>query len=104
MGRLNLSQRIVIVIGLGAALWVFGGWVMTWGTSYPGDVGWTGYAPLSTSFYMPPVGGMHPWVRVVIWLALIAGWVTASTFVLRTRRERSSESDSSGDARRHSTS
>jgi Zn-dependent protease with chaperone function len=84
MGRLNLGQRIVIVIGLAASLLIFGEWAMTWGTH--SFTGWTGYAPLSGSIYAPAVGGLHLWARMLIWLALIAIWVVASAAVLRTSR------------------
>lgn len=80
MGHLNLGQRIVIVIGLGAALLIFGEWAMTWGTHF--YTGWTGYAPL----YSPTVGGLYLWVRLLIWLALVAIWVLASAGVLRTSK------------------
>ena len=81
--RLNIPQRIVIVVGLGFALMVFGDWAMTWGT-HSADFGWVGYAPLSNAIYAP--GRLHPWVRMVIWLVLIAVWIVASVFVLRARK------------------
>ena len=81
--RLNVPQRIVIVVGLGLALLVFGDWAMTWGT-HSADFGWVGYAPLTNAIYAP--GRLHPWVRMVIWLVLIAVWMVASVFVLRARK------------------
>jgi hypothetical protein len=44
--RLALRQRVVLVVALGAVLWVFGDWVIE--QSSPGiGTGWTSYAPLS---------------------------------------------------------
>jgi heme/copper-type cytochrome/quinol oxidase subunit 1 len=84
MPSFNRAQRIVFSIGLGIALLALGEWMMTWGTHF--DSGWTGYAPLSSATYIPSVGGLHVWVRVVIWLFLIAFWIVVSAFLLRTRR------------------
>ena len=78
MNRLNLRQRIVGVIGLGVGLWFFGQWATSWGA-----VGWVGYAPLSNTTFVPP-GGLHAWVRLLIWLALTLVWVTLSMIILRS--------------------
>jgi hypothetical protein len=32
-----------------------------------------------------PVGGLHPWVRMMVWLVLTAVWVLASVALLRSR-------------------
>jgi hypothetical protein len=80
MPRLTQPQRIVIVIGLGAALYVFGLWAMTWG-SHP-FTGWTGYAPIP-----PTVNELHLWVRLLIWLVLIAIWSGSSALVLRSPKQ-----------------
>ena len=78
--RLNLLQRIVLVVALGAGLSVFGLWVTTFG-SY---TGWVAYAPLnSAGAFAGPVSGLYSWVRLVIWLALIAIWALASMWLLR---------------------
>ncbi|HEV3188558.1 MAG TPA: hypothetical protein VGZ04_11035 [Acidimicrobiales bacterium] len=86
---LNHSQRIVVVVGAGIALYFFGVWAMTWGLS--GFTGWTRYAPLqnknSISFttstdYLGP--GLHPWVRLIIWLILVAVWAAFSLVTLRS--------------------
>ena len=82
---LNSGQRLVVVVGLGLALYFFGGWVTTRDTFS----GWVAYAPLSNTVNVPG-GGLHPWVRLLIWLALIFVWVLASVALLRTH----SESDS----------
>ena len=77
---LNRSQSIVVVIGLGLALYVLGDWLTALGSQSP--TGWTGYAPLSTGEVF---GGFHPWLRLIIWLVLIAVWVRSSTALLSTR-------------------
>jgi hypothetical protein len=87
---LNLAQRIVMVIGLGIGLDVFGQWLVSrWAGSY----GWVAYAPLSRAVY-PPVGGLHPWVRMVVWLVLTAVWVLASVSLLRSRSGGAGHEDS----------
>jgi hypothetical protein len=81
--RLNTRQRIVVVIGLGVGLYFFGGWVTTRGGA---GTGWVAYAPLSNTVNTPdlPGPGLHPWVRLIIWLALIVVWVLASVVLLRS--------------------
>lgn len=87
---LNRSQAIVVVIGLGVALYVLGGWLTALG-SQP-LTGWTGYATLNTG---DGFGGFHPWLRLIIWLVLIAVWVRSSTAILSTRSlERHHDGDS----------
>ena len=71
------------MVGLGVALYVFGGWITTRGG--PGS-GWVAYAPLSTTPDAPDgIVGLHPWVRLLIWLALVLIWVIASVLLLRSR-------------------
>jgi hypothetical protein len=77
---LNRAQRVVFVIGLALALYVLGGWLTQLGSRAP--TGWVGYAPLSSTIVY---GGLHPWVRIVIWLLLIAIWVAFSTTLLKTK-------------------
>ena len=77
---LNHSQSIVVVVGLGLALYIIGDWLTALGSHSP--MGWTGYAPLSTGDMF---GGFHPWLRLIIWLLLIAVWVRSSTALLSTR-------------------
>ena len=79
---LNSGQRLVLVVGLGLALYVFGGWVTTRNTFS----GWVAYAPLSNTVNVPG-SGLHPWVRLLIWLALILVWVLASVALLHTRSD-----------------
>ena len=68
---------MVVVVGLGAGLYFFGSWLTTRGEV---GFGWVGYAPLSD---FP--GGLHPWIRLLIWLALIVVWVGAGVVLLRSR-------------------
>ena len=78
---LNVAQRVVVVSGLGIGLLFFGQWVTTRGSLS----GWTGYAPLSNSFQLS--GGMQPWVRLIVWLALTLVWMVISLVLLKTRRK-----------------
>lgn len=79
--QLNRSQRVILVIGLGFALSLFGDWVTALGSR--ANVGWVAYAPLSSSYNFPAFGGFHPWVRLVMWLVLIAVWTGLSVLLLR---------------------
>jgi len=84
MRRMNRGQRVVVVVGLGVALYFLGGWVTTRGT--PLQFGWVAYAPLSNTYNTPVgLGGLHPWVRLVIWLVFTFVWVVASVLLLRSR-------------------
>lgn len=89
-GTLNTRQRIVVVIGLGVGLYFFGGWVTTRGGV---GTGWVAYAPLSNTVNTAnfPGQGLHAWVRLIIWLTLIAVWVLASVALLRSRSEPETE-------------
>ena len=81
MARLNLSQRVVILIGLGAALYVFGEWTRTLGSHPAGWIATRGYKAL---VFAP--GGLDRWAQLLIWLALLVIWVVASALVLRSSR------------------
>jgi heme/copper-type cytochrome/quinol oxidase subunit 1 len=80
----NVRQRVVIVIGLGVGLSFVGGWLTTRGG---GGTGWIAYAPLSTAVNVAgqPGPGLHPWVRLLIWLALIVVWMVIGVALLRSR-------------------
>lgn len=78
MGRLNVGQRVVVVIGIAAGLWFFGQWVT--GLGLPAFIA---YAPLSHSVYSP-AGGLAPWARLLVWLGLVLVWVATSLVVLRS--------------------
>jgi hypothetical protein len=75
--RLTLRQRIVLLVALGAALWVLGQWVIEQASPFGGF--WTGTAPLTSS----PDFGLHRWVQAVLWLLLIAVWTIAALLLLR---------------------
>ena len=75
---------MVVVIGSGAGLFFFGDWLTLRGE---GPTGWVAYAPLSTAVNGagPPGIVLHPWVRLVVWLALITVWVVVGVVLLRSR-------------------
>ncbi|MGA2968683.1 MAG: hypothetical protein ABSE75_02645 [Acidimicrobiales bacterium] len=81
--QLSRSQRIAIIIGLGFACDALGQWLMTIGSR--GLFGWTGYAPLNVQSLSALEGGLHPWVRFVIWMILIVVWTSAAVLLLRER-------------------
>ncbi len=82
----NIRQRVVVVVGIGAALFFIGDWLTTRGQ---GGSGWVAYAPLSNTINASdlPGPGFHPWVRLLIWLGLIAVWVVVGAVLLRTRTQ-----------------
>lgn len=83
--RLNSSQKVVVVIALGAALAVLGLWLTSLGAHHPLLVsGWVGYAPLRPQSRFLP-GGIPRWGRLLIWLGLIAIWGASSLALLRPR-------------------
>ncbi len=81
MPRWNQTQKVIAIVALAAALYVVGRWV----TAPRPPTGWTGYAPLSSGPNFALYGGIHPWVRAVTWLILIAVWVIASFALVRPR-------------------
>lgn len=76
---MNRGQRVVVVVGFGLALSAVGLWLTQWNAG----VGWVGYAPMSEAPFSPVVG-VHPWVRLGIWLALTAVWTGTSVWLLRS--------------------
>ena len=76
----DLAQRIVLVIGFGLVLFVFGRWV-----THIGSHGLAAYRPMV--LLRAGAGGLHPWAKFVIWLVLVAGWTAASIWLLRQPRE-----------------
>jgi hypothetical protein len=79
VARLNTAQRVVVVIAMGVALAIFGRWLTSLG-AYP-NTGWVGYAPLRSGVSF---GGLHPWVRLVVWLALTTIWAASSILVFNS--------------------
>jgi hypothetical protein len=78
------AQRVVLVVALGIALGTVGGYIVNLDSGVP--FGWTGYAP-STLQVIGVVRGLHGWLRVIIWLALIGLWALASVRMLRPASE-----------------
>jgi hypothetical protein len=68
--RLNLAQRVILVIGWAGALWYVGHWVAL--VAGQDETGWTGYAPLTPP---KPKGLFYtPTEDLLLWLALIVLW------------------------------
>ena len=87
--RVNLGQRIVLIIALGAVLVVCGVWMTSAGN-------WNG-STLVSPFYVPNSGELvsggsppHPWVQAWIWFIFIAIWTVCSLYLLRGRSVRRS--------------
>jgi hypothetical protein len=78
--RLNRAQRVVAVVALGIILYFLGIWMTSLGSHLP--YGSATYTNASTSNF---VGGLYPWVRLIIWMLLIATWVGVSIPLLRER-------------------
>ena len=77
--RLSQPQRVVIVVALGLVLAVIGGFVTSLGRL---AAGWYAYAPLTSTGYLPG-HGIPPWLRLIIWLALIVIWAAAAIRLLK---------------------
>jgi heme/copper-type cytochrome/quinol oxidase subunit 1 len=78
----NTRQRIVLVIGFGAGLYLLGTWLTSLGE---GNFGWVAYAPLSNAVNTADFpGGLNLGARLLIWLALILIWVGTSVVLLRS--------------------
>ena len=83
MDRLNLAQRIVLVIALAVALQILGVYIVTLGK---GSVfGWTAYAPLTQSLNIPNPG-LPIWGRLLVWLGLIGIWTLGAVWMLTSPR------------------
>jgi hypothetical protein len=76
--ELGLRYRVVLLVALGAALWVLGQWVIEQASPLTGGF-WTGSAPLTASSDL----GLRPWVQAVLWLFFIAVWTVAALWLLR---------------------
>jgi len=76
--RLNMAQRVVVVITLGLALGIVAGYLTGLGAP---RIGWYAYSPL-TQQIEPPGIGQPGWLRLVIWLAAISLWALTSLRVL----------------------
>ena len=82
LSSLSLGQRVVLVIGLAAALAAIADFV----TAADTFTGWTGYAPLSVPsqpFLVP--GGLPSYARLLVWLVAVVIWVAGSLPLMRSR-------------------
>jgi heme/copper-type cytochrome/quinol oxidase subunit 1 len=76
--RLNMAQRVVVVVTFGLALGTVGNYL----TGLGGRVtGWYAYAPLSGQRQAPGIGEPG-WLRLLIWLAALSLWALTSLRVL----------------------
>ena len=76
--RLNLAQRIVVVVALAAMLRVVAGYIVAESIEYP-DGGWFAYVPLGSQLAAP---GPRPFLAAVVWLACTAVWGVLSVWLL----------------------
>lgn len=86
---LNRAQRVLIVIGLGVAVVVFGIWVTHLGSHHVGVRGLVPYAPRVRGFLparLLRAGGLRPWARMLVWLGLIGAWSGSSLWLMRTEK------------------
>ena len=77
--RLNLAQRVVVIVALGLSLAFVAGYLTSLGTR----AGWYAYSPLTGRAISQPGNGEPGWLRVIIWVAAISLWTVASAAVLR---------------------
>ena len=78
--RLNMAQRVVVVIAIGIALAVAGGYLVSLGGGL--RAGWYAYAPLQAQPTLPGMG-LPDWLRMIVWLGLTGIWALVSVLVLR---------------------
>ena len=76
--RLNLAQRIVVVVATGIALAVVGSYLANRGSTMGG------HFMSAVPFRMRP--GRPRWLRLIIWLVLDGIWAVAALVVLRPPR------------------
>ena len=76
--KLNMAQRVVVVITLGLALGIVAGYLTGLGVV---RTGWYAYAPLSGQLQAPGIGEPG-WLRLIIWLAAVSLWSLTSLRVL----------------------
>jgi heme/copper-type cytochrome/quinol oxidase subunit 1 len=75
--RLNIAQRVVVVVTLGFTLGVVANYL----TGLGGRTGWYAYSPLAGQV-LPQGFGEPGWLRLVIWLSAIGLWALVSLRVL----------------------
>ena len=76
--RLNMAQRIVIVLATAMALAAIGIYLANRGSTRDGHY---------MSALPSPGAGPPGWLRLIIWLVLIGIWAVASVVVLRPPRD-----------------
>jgi hypothetical protein len=76
--RLNLAQRIVIVVATGIALAAIGVYLANRGSTGPG------HFFIQASPRIGPSPGPPSWLRLITWLVLDGIWAVASVVVLRS--------------------
>jgi hypothetical protein len=76
--RLNMAQRVVVVVTLGVSLAIVANYLTGLGVSV--RTGWYAYSPLTAQ--VGPNTGEPGWLRLVIWLAAISLWALTSLRVL----------------------
>jgi hypothetical protein len=87
MHGLNLSQRIIAIVGFGVLLWFVGSFVSSLGE--PGVFGWVAYAPLSgASSVHAPGTYLTSLEDFFLWLAIVVVWVAGAMFLLRTPQKK----------------
>lgn len=75
MTRLHLTQRVVVVIGWGVIVGVFGLWV-----THIGAHGVVANRPL---LFLRSGGRMlRPWARMLVWIGLTLVWTIPSVWLL----------------------
>jgi heme/copper-type cytochrome/quinol oxidase subunit 1 len=75
--RLNIGQRVVVVVTVGLTLGVVANYL----TGLGEGTGWYAYSPLARQV-LPPGLGEPGWLRLVIWLAAVGLWAVTSLLVL----------------------
>ena len=88
--KLDLGQRVVVVVGWAGVLAFFGEWVSTLhGYSYVA-IHFTcptkehclsiGSAPT-----MPVETGLHPWAVMLVWIGLTVLWISTAVWMVRAK-------------------
>jgi hypothetical protein len=75
--RLGRAERVVLVVALGVVLGALGSFVGAQASQFP--MSQTAYAPLT--LFEPE--GLHPWVELLLWVALAIAWAACSIAILR---------------------
>ena len=76
--RLNLAQRIVVVVALAAMFRVAAGYIVAEWVEHP-EGGWFSYMPLSAEL---PSSGHRRFLAALVWLVSTALWGAVSVWLL----------------------